>query len=177
MKRFAAAFAIAAALLAPAAVAKDSPTKDGLIATYKSVADSLLAANAAEDALVRVLLVVERDAALAALDRATAAGGTAADLREAAGHVGDFATEGGSAVEPIRNKLLAGGIHHNSDDAGPDAVYDEGYVVITKKLKVEVLDLAKRAAKAAEAGKVNAAEVHAIREAFSSVATRVLALK
>src|SRR5688572_22115018 len=153
-------------LLAVPAIGKASPPDPvaELAAVYNAIADSILAANDSEAAVVRAILKAERDAALAALERAASKAGTADDMRTAADRIGDFATEGGAAVEPIRNRLLQGGHHHNADDTGPEAVYDEGYVVITRKLKQEALDLAKRSAKAAEADKLDAAEVTAIRE-------------
>src|SRR5689334_18899064 len=121
----------------PAAGAAADSAVAGLTAVYEKIADTITAANHSESAVVRAILMAERDLALAALDRAHTAGGpgAAGDLRIAAAHIGDFATEGGSAVEPIRNRLLESGHHHNANDTGPDAVYETGYVVVTKKQK------------------------------------------
>jgi hypothetical protein len=69
------------------------------------------------------------------------------------------------------------GNHQNADDTGPAAVYDEGYVVLNKKLKQEALDLAKRCAKLGESGKPDPKDVAAIREALQSISTRALAKK
>ena len=162
---------------APALAARGSADTKALVRTYETIADSILATKNSEDAIVRAILQVHADEALAALDRAAAKGGSPADLKAAASHIGDFATEGGAAVEPIRTRLLAGGHHHNADDTGPNAVYDEGYVVLTKKMKQEVLELAKRTAKAAEASSVDAKEAAAIREAFAAASSRDLASK
>jgi hypothetical protein len=166
------------------ALAADQPMEaahtalGGIVGVYQKVADAILANNDAEKEVVRAILQVERDLALAHLSHAAAGGaGAAADLRSAAARIGDFATEGGAAIEPIRNRLLQGGHHHHADDTGPQAVYDTGYVVISKKLKVEALDLSKRCAKLAEAGKADAAEINAIRDALNSIATRTLAAK
>lgn len=150
------------------AAAPDSATA-GLVKTYGAIADTILAANDAEEAVMRGILEAERDQALAALDRS--------DLRAAATHIGNFATEGGAAVEPIRSRLLKGGHHHQADDTGPNAAYDEGYVVLTKKLKQEALELAKRCGKAGEAAKADATEVAAIKQALNSLAGRALSMK
>ena len=162
--------------LSSVASSKVNPAADGA-AVYQKIADAILAANDAEEAVVRQILHAERDAAMAALDRACTKSGTAEDMRTAGDRIGDFATEGGAAVEPIRNRLLQGGPHHNADDTGPEAKYDEGYVVLTRKLKQEALDLAKRAAKAGSSDKIDTAEATAIRDAFSDLATRALATK
>ena len=149
----------------------------GLASVYEKISMTLLAARDSETAVVNAILAGERDQALAALMRAKGTGGSAADLKEAAARIGDFATEGGAAVEPIRNRLTQAGHHHNASDTGPDAVYDTGYVTVTKKHKVEALDLAKRAEKAAMSGKVDAAEATAIHDAFKTLAGKVLAGK
>ena len=168
--------AMALALPVRAAGPPDSPIS-GLVNVYQKVADTILAANDSETTVVHAILEVERDTAVAALDRAAGSTGTPADLRTAAAHIGDFATEGGSIIEPIRNRLLTGGHHHNADDVGLAAAYDTGYVIVTKKQKQEVLDLAKRCAKAAEASKVDATEAVAIRDALKALAAKVLAIK
>jgi hypothetical protein len=164
-------WAVAAMLVTGAitATAKESASSKALVKVYERIADSILAAKSSEDAIVRAILENQRDQVMASLD--------ANDLKAAAAQIGDFATEGGSAVEPIRSRLLAGGHHHHADDSGPEAVYDEGYVVLTKKMKQEALELAKRCAKAAEAPKPDAKETAAIREAFSSLASKALATK
>ncbi|HZE89956.1 MAG TPA: hypothetical protein VE404_10425 [Verrucomicrobiae bacterium] len=160
--------AIAPALAADSDAAGQSGIT-GITAVYQKVADSILADHDAEAQIVRALLAVERDLALASLGRG--------DLKTAASRIGDFATEGGAAVEPIRSRLLKGGHHHHADDSGPQAIYDEGYVVLTKKLKVEALDLGKRCAKAAAAPKADPVEVKAITDALTSFASRALAAK
>jgi hypothetical protein len=157
-----------------AAAAEGTPA-EALAGVYSAIADSILASKASERAIVLAILQSERDHALHSLAKAEGKGGTADDLRAAAARLGDFATEGGAAVEPIRARLLAGGHHHHADDTGPDAAYDEGYVVLTRKLKQEALALAKRCAMAAETGKVDAKEVAAIREALRALAAKALA--
>jgi hypothetical protein len=88
--------------------------------------------------------------------------------------MGNFATEGGSATAPVRNRLLEGGHHHNADDTGADAVYDTGYVVLTKKQKQRVLDIAKRCSQAAESGKPDAAKIGEIKKDFLAACQEVL---
>jgi hypothetical protein len=185
MKKMSLLLAAAVAVLpATMAGAADQPADtvgqtavSGIIGVYQKVADAILASNQSEREIIRGILQVERDLALAALNRAAAGGpGAAADLRTAAARIGDFATEGGAAVEPIRSRLLQGGHHHHADDTGPAAVYDEGYVVLNKKLKAEALDLGKRCAKLAE-GTASAADVNGIKEGLTSLATRAMQSK
>ncbi len=168
---------LAIGALALPAAAKESSAEAGLASVYHSIADTIMAAKDSESAVVGAILAVERDLALAALDKAAGSSGTAADLRTAAARIGDYATEGGAAIEPIRNRLLQGGHHHHADDTGPAAVYDEGYVVLTKKLKQEALGLANRCAKAAESSSLDTKEIASIREALQSLSSRALAKK
>lgn len=159
------------ALLRSPATPADSAIA-GFAAVYRGLADSILANKRTEKAVVIGLLQVERDLALAAFDRAKAAG-DAAELRTAAQHIGDFATEGGAVIEPIRNLLLQGGHHHHAQDSGPEALYDRGYVALTRKHKMQALELAKRTAKLAEAAP-SATAIDEVRDAFAELAAASL---
>ena len=128
---------IPALLRSPASTPVPADAAVAFAAVYRGLADSILANKRTEKAVVAGLLQVERDLALAAFDKAKA-GVAAGELRTAAQHIGDFATEGGAVVEPIRNLLLQGGHHHHAQDSGPEALYERGYVVLTKKMKVSL---------------------------------------
>jgi hypothetical protein len=156
---------------APQDPARTDSAVAGFAEVYRGLADSILANKRTEKAVVLGILQVERDLALAALDRARAGDGKA--LREAAERIGDFATEGGAIIEPIRNRLLQGGHHHHAQDSGPNALYDRGYVALTRDNKVRALGLAKRAAQLAE-GSAGAAEIDAVRSAFAELAAASL---
>ena len=151
----------------------------GITEIYKSLAESILSNKQSEKGVVLAILEVERDLILAALDRARehAPSGAASDLEVAARHLGNFATEGGAAVEPIRNRLLKGGHHHHAQDTGPEAVYDKGYVVLNKKSKREALAIAKRCAVMASGSEAQQGDIDAIRAAFSSLAGNCLKRK
>lgn len=139
-----------------------------LVGIYESLADSILANKRSEENVVRAIVELQRGLALAALDRAAADPGA---LRAAADHIATFATEGGAAVEPVRNRLLAGGHHHHADDSGSDAAYDSGYVVLDKGEKKRALDLSKRCARlAASGGTPDAAAVTSIRDELMGIA-------
>lgn len=142
-------------------------------AVYRGLADSILANKRTEKAVVVGILQVERDLVLGAFERAKAGGTAAAELRTAAQHIGDFATEGGAVIEPIRNLLLQGGHHHHAQDSGPEALYDRGYVVLTRKMKVRALELAKRTAQLAETA-ASAAAIDEARAAFAEFAAASL---
>jgi len=170
--------AFAAPILAKEPAGGPASSLDGLSAVYQELANAIIADKNTEAAVVRAILIHERDLAMVSLDAAAAnPASAAAALREAAARIGDFATEGGSAVEPIRHRLLEAGHHHHADDTGPTATYDEGYVVVNKKIKVEVLDLSKRCAKLAEAPKVDAKDIAAIKDSLKEIAGRALAGK
>jgi len=141
--------------------------RHGLVTIYGSLADSILANKRCEEDVVRAILEMERGLALGALDRAAT---NPAALAEAAEHIASFSTEGGATVEPIRNRLLAGGHHHNADDTGPDAMYDSGYVVVDRKTKRMALDLSKECAQLAQAGAASADEIAKIRRELASLA-------
>ncbi|MCA8959676.1 MAG: hypothetical protein KDC38_04155 [Planctomycetes bacterium] len=140
---------------------------NGLTSVYASLADSILANKRIESAVVRAIVEMERGMALSALERARA---DAAAMREVADRIAGFATEGGAAVEPIRNRLLEGGHHHHADDSGPDAAYDSGYVILDKKAKRSALDLAKRCAKLAQSDAVSDTEIAEIRTELLRIA-------
>jgi hypothetical protein len=142
----------AAALLAavslapkPAAAQSAGPATPGeLVATYKSLADGILALKRSEEDLCRAILAAAHAHGRVELGRAQAAikGGDAkaaqAAVEALAASVGQLATEGDNAVAAVRKRLLDGGHHHNA--AGEQqGLFDEGFVIVTKAAKTKLL--------------------------------------
>lgn len=147
-------------LLALAVPAPAQETPESMVDSYSALADSILALRAAEDAYVRSLLDGHRHAAEAAAH--------AGQWEAAAGHVALFANEGDNAIAGVRKRLVEGGHHHNS--AGEEqGIYDEGFVVVTREARKEILDVA---------GDLRRAQDDATRktawERFAHLATGVL---
>lgn len=143
--------AVAALLAAPAPARAQAPapaTPPEMVAAYDAVADTILAADKAEDKLVRSILAASYGHARAELARARQAlkAGDAAAARTAvenvAAAVGQIGTEGDNAVAGVRKRLLQGGHHHNAAGEA-QGLYDEGYVVVTKAAKQAFLDSSK----------------------------------
>lgn len=125
-----------------------------LVATYESVADVILGAKAAEHNLVLSIVAgtyrhaeaLYRDA-----KRQVDAGKDAkTDLESLAALVSQLGNEGDARVAAVRKRLLEGGHHHNS--AGEQqGVYDEGFVIVTRAARKELLDIAGRIGRLAQA--------------------------
>lgn len=144
-----AAIALAGAPLLLAAGEEPPPaTPPELTATYSNLADIILGARKAEEALVRSIIGTtygHAQARVSAARQAAKAGNAAqaqSNLEAAASLVGQIATEGDTAVAGVRKRLLEGGHHHNA--AGEQqGLYDEGYVVVTKAQKTALLNSSK----------------------------------
>jgi hypothetical protein len=120
-------------------------TPSEMVATYQSLADTILGAKRTEENLVRSVLAATYAHAQSELARARAAlkaGDTAAAraaIENLAAAVGQIGTEGDNAVAAVRKRLLEGGHHHNA--AGESqGVFDEGYVIVTKVAKRSLLE-------------------------------------
>ncbi len=155
------AVALSAAPLPAAGPAAATPEE--LVATYESLADTILASKAAEKALViSIVSMTYRHAeGTVARARATlASGGDArAEIEALAALVSQIGNEGDAAVAATRKRLLEGGHHHNA--AGEQqGIYDEGYVIVTRAAKKAFLDQAARIGRLA--GKPDAASLDAI---------------
>jgi hypothetical protein len=158
--------AVVALVALPAAAAAQTrapATPPEMVATYEALADAILAADKAEDKLVRSILAASYGHAQAELARArqalkandmAAARGSVENVAVAVGHI---ATEGDSAVAGVRKRLVQGGHHHNAAGEA-QGVFDEGYVVVTKVAKQAFLDSSKSLAMLAREPKADALE-------------------
>ncbi len=132
------------------AIAGDTGTPAPLVATYDSVADTILAAKQSEWNVVHsILATTYRHAegimaqAKMKIDSGKAAG---AELENLAELVSQLGNEGDASVAAIRKRLLDGGHHHHSSGE-EQGVYDEGFVIVTRAAKKAFLDAGKRIAK------------------------------
>jgi hypothetical protein len=120
-------------------------TPKELVASYDSLADTILAGNKTERKLVIAILSTsyghaqaEAGKAKAALAKGDAAAATTA-VQNVAAAVGQIATEGDNSVAAIRKRLLEGG-HHANSEGEAQGVYEEGYVVVNKAAKKAFLE-------------------------------------
>jgi hypothetical protein len=170
----------ALARLSPAA-AQQGPPRSGstpaeLVATYRSLADVILAAKKTEAGTVRSILAAAHAHARADLERARRAmqandaQAARAALEGLAAEVGQLATEGDSAVGAVRKRLLEGGHHHNADGEAK-GIYDPGFVVVTRAAKQAFLDSARAIGQMARAPKADAldAEWAKVETAYASI--------
>jgi hypothetical protein len=177
--------AVASAVLgAPAAARAQAPaptTPAEMVAAYDALADTILAADKAEERLVRAILAAAYAHARAELGQAkralqtgdSAAARTAAENLAAA--VGQIGTEGDNAVAGVRKRLVEGGHHHNTAGEA-QGVYDEGYVLVTKAAKQDFLDSSKAIAMLARDPKVDALDT-AWKKVEAAWAKHILAAK
>ena len=132
-----------------------------LVAAYEALADTILGANKTEVKLVQSILAATYAHAQAELVRARDAlktgdaAGARAAVENVAAAVGQIGTEGDNAVAGIRKRLLEGG-HHLNAEGEAQGIYDEGYVIITKKAKQAFLDSSKALAQLARDPKAEA---------------------
>jgi len=151
-------------LALPAVAGAQAPppaTPPEMVATYEALADAILAADKAEEKLVRSIVAASYGHAQAELARARQAlkAGDAAAARSAvenvAAAVGHIATEGDSAVAGVRKRLVQGGHHHNAAGEA-QGIFDEGYVIVTKVAKQAFLESSKSLAMLAREPKADA---------------------
>ncbi len=152
--------ACAIVLLALPVAAQETPKS--LVAAYDSLADTILAVRAAEAGFVKALLDGHRHAAEVLAKRG--------DWERAAAEVALFANEGDNAIGGVRKRLLEGGHHFNA--AGEEqGVFEEGYVIVTKKAKKKLLMVSADMRQADEAGKKEAWKT------FEMIAAKLLAME
>ena len=161
--RLALAAALVTALVAPVRATAQTPagTPAEMVATYNALADGILALKKTEDRLVRSILaatLAHGQGTLARAQRAIAANdakAASAAVEALAADAAQLATEGDNAVGAVRKRLLEGGHHHNAAGEA-QGIYDEGYVVVTKKAKTALLESSRAIAGMAAAPKADA---------------------
>ena len=161
--RLALAAALALAVVAPVRATAQTPagTPAEMVTTYNSLADGILALKKTEDSLVRSILAATLGHGQGTLARAqhaisaNDAKGASAAVEALAADAAQLATEGDNAVGAVRKRLLEGGHHHNAAGEA-QGIYDEGYVVVTKKAKTELLESSRAIAGMAAAPKADA---------------------
>ncbi len=117
-----------------------------LVASYDSLADTILGAKQTERNLVLSILATTYSHAQATFSQAEAnlkAGRDASgELEKLAALVSHLGNEGDAAVAAVRKRLLEGGHHHNA--AGEQqGLYDPGFVIVTRSAKQVFLDAAR----------------------------------
>lgn len=136
-------------------------TPPEMVATYSALADTVLAAKRAEAELVRSILAATHAHAqvqLSRAQRAVAAGDTKAAqvaVEALAADVGQLATEGDNAVAAVRKRLIEGGHHHNAAGEA-QGLYDEGFVVVTRAAKQQLLESSRTFGRMAASAKADA---------------------
>ena len=152
-------------LLAPAmstaAPEATAATPAELVATYQSLADTILGAKKSEQGLVKSILAAtyrHAEAAHGAAQQALKSGQSArASVEKLAALVAQIGNEGDAAVAAVRTRLVEGGHHHNAEGER-QGVYDEGFVIITRAAKKAFLDSAQRIGKLAASTDAKALE-------------------
>ncbi len=115
-------------LMAMPSVAQKTPSS--MVAAYDSLATIILSVPQAEEDLVRAMLDGHYRGAKALMKQGR--------YDEAAAEMALFANEGDNAIAGIRKRLVEGGHHHNA--AGEEqGIYEEGYVLVTREAKKEML--------------------------------------
>ena len=123
-----------AALALPAAAGEAPATPKSIVAAYDALADTILATRAAELNFVKAMLDGHMHAAKVSYKNG--------DYEAAAGWMALFANEGDNNLGGVRKKLLEGGHHFNAD--GEEAgIFEDGYVVVTRKAKAGILEASK----------------------------------
>jgi hypothetical protein len=106
-------------------------TRQSMVKSYSTLADTILGAKRTEDHLVRAILEDHSAGARRAFD--------AGKWEEAAAEMALFANEGDNQVGGVRKRLLESGHHHNAEGEAK-GIYDEGFVVVTKAWKGKALE-------------------------------------
>jgi len=141
---------LALALGVAQAQTDETATPEALVATYDSLADTILGAKKTEWNLVHSILATTYSHAEATMDRAKTrlkAGKDATrQIEDLAALVAQMGNEGDASVAAVRKRLLEGGHHHNAQGE-EQGLYDEGFVIVTREAKKVFLDAAGRIGK------------------------------
>lgn len=107
-------------------------TPRSMAKAYDTLASSILAVKDTETEFVRTILAHHH----ASAEQYALKG----DAEHAAAEMALFANEGDNAVGGVRKRLIDGGHHHNAKGEA-QGIFEEGYVLITKKMKQDALAL------------------------------------
>jgi hypothetical protein len=121
---------VGAVVIAAASFAIGAETRKSLVASYDSLADTILGANKTEHNLVKSILETHYNAANRNFNDKK--------FDEAAAEMALFANEGDNAVGGIRKRLVDGGHHHNAEGE-EKGIFDTGFVIVTKAAKKKIL--------------------------------------
>jgi len=150
---------VAVALIAMPSMAQKTPSS--MVAAYDSLAKIILNVLQAEEDFVRAMLDGHYHGAKALMKQGK--------YDEAAAEMALFANEGDNAIAGIRKRLVEGGHHHNA--AGEEqGIFEEGYVLVTREAKKNML----AASTAMRQAKDDVAREAAWKE-FSTTAQEILA--
>jgi hypothetical protein len=132
-----------------------------LVAAYNSLADVILGAKQAEWNLVHSILAMTYSHAEGTYARAKkkveSGKDASAEIELLAELVSQLANEGDAAVGAVRKRLLEGGHHHNAAGEA-QGIYEEGFVIVTRKAKRALLESAQaigRSGRAPDAAKLD----------------------
>ena len=145
-----------AAMQAPISAAgpETTGTPEQLVATYRSLADTILGARKTEWNLVSSILAATYRHAEVTLAQARgqiqAKKDAKADLEKLATLISQLGNEGDASVAAVRKKLVEGGHHHHAAEE-QQGVYEEGFVIVTRAAKKVFLDAAGQIGKSAQA--------------------------
>ena len=133
------------ALVALPLAAQETPPS--IVKAYDALADTILATRAAERTFVAAMLDGHMHAAKTLMKKG--------DWLGASAQMALFANEGDNQIGGVRKKLLEGGHHFNA--AGEEAgIFEDGYVIVTRKAKQAMLE-ASRKLRTAQTDEVRAA--------------------
>lgn len=116
-----------------------------LVASYDSLADIIIAGKKTEWNLVHAILsstYSHGQATVGMIRSKLEAGEDASEqIEKLATLVAQIGTEGDSAVNAVRKRLVEAGHHHHAS-AGDEEIYDTGYVIVTREAKKVFLEAA-----------------------------------
>ncbi len=142
MKPIAVFFSVVLLMVAVAGssiAADENPEEAVLAQTYEHLARSLIELREAENGLVATILTNHHMMAVHYFARATAGQDVAKNLEAAAGEITKVATEGGKAVQAVRQALTEAGHHHHHHHHS-DAESEADYVFVDPDEKKALLD-------------------------------------
>lgn len=136
---------------ATAWAADDAATPQPLVDAYGSLADTILGAKKTEWNLVHAILATTYGHAEATLAKAKGklahGEGVQAEIEALAALVAQLGNEGDASVAAVRKRLIEGGHHHHAMKPSAEPEFDEGFVIVNRKVKKAFLDGASKIAR------------------------------